>query len=383
MRIALFTDSFVPGIGGTENVVLRLAKELSENHEVMVVAPNYHKPYDDDALPFKVFRTPSIKVSKNECWAFPGVNTKTKKALDEFKPDILHAHTLGSMTGFAIKYAKKNNLPIIATVHTKFSYCFKQVAKFPPLVSYLLKRIAKRASKCDAVTSVSESMRPELSSYGLKKDVIIIRNGNDSLIKIDGDKIETAKFVILYVGMIISYKNLGFSLDSVAELKKINPNFVFYMVGRGAHEKKYRKYIKKKGLSDNVIMTGAITDRQKLKEIYLSSDLLLFTSVFDNDSLVVVEAAENGIPSLVLEGTGSSERFKDEVTGFISQPTPEAVAKKIDGLMKNRELLKKVGQNAINICIPWAKIVNEYEQLYLKEITKKNPNASQGVDKAV
>ena len=107
MRIALFTDSFLPGIGGTENVVLKLATELSKTHQVMVVAPNYHKFYDDDALPFKVVRSRSIKVSKNECWAMPGLGKRVKNALDEFKPDVLHAHTLGTMAGFANKYAKK------------------------------------------------------------------------------------------------------------------------------------------------------------------------------------------------------------------------------------------------------------------------------------
>ena len=109
MRIALFTDSFLPGIGGTENVVLKLATELSKEHQVMVIAPDYHKYYNDDALPFKVIRSRSLKVSKNECWAFPGLGKRVKKALDEFKPDVLHCHTLGTMAGYANSYAKKNN----------------------------------------------------------------------------------------------------------------------------------------------------------------------------------------------------------------------------------------------------------------------------------
>lgn len=373
MRIALFTDSFVPGIGGTENVVLKLATELSANHQVMVVAPNYHKPYDDNALPFKVIRSNSIKVSKNECWALPGVGSRVRKALDEFKPQVLHVHTLGMMAGFANSYAKKKNLPVVCTVHTKFKYCFDEVAKFPPLVKYLLNRIIKRASKADILTSVSDSMIEELRSYGLNKDkeVLIIRNGNDIKERKEREYKDNQKFTLLYVGMIISYKNLGFSLDVLKELKQIDDNFVFYMVGRGAHERRFRKRIKKLGLENNVIMTGAITDRQKLNEIYFSADLLLFTSVFDNDSLVLIEAAENQVPAIVLENTGSAERFVDGETGFIASADKKAFAEKIYALKKDKEQLLKVGKKAYDICISWDKIVSEYEQVYAKAIDMK------------
>lgn len=371
MRIALFTDSFVPGIGGTENVVLRLATEFSKTDEVLVVAPDYHKPFDDDALPFKVVRSRGLKVSKNEVWAFPGLGKRVKKALDEFKPDILHVHTLGTMAGYAIKYAKKNNLPIISTVHTKFKYCFDHVAKFPPLVKYLLNRITKRANKMDIVTSVSNSMIAELNSYGLKKDVTIIRNGNDIKENLQVEKKKNQKFTLLYVGLIIDYKNLGFSLEVLKELKEIDDNFLFYMVGRGAHEKKFRKYAKKLGLENNIIMTGAITDKQKLKEYYNMADLLLFTSVFDNDSLVLIEAAENKVPAIVLEKTGSSERFVDGETGFTASVDKKQFAQKIAELMKDKEILEKVGEKAIEICIPWKTIVDEYLQVYNEAIEMK------------
>lgn len=371
MKIALFTDSFVPGIGGTENVVLKLAIELSKEHQVMVVAPDYHKEYNDNALPFKVVRARSVKVSRNECWAFPSLGKRVRVALDEFKPEVLHAHTLGTMAGFAISYAKKHDLPFISTVHTKFKYCFEQVAKFPPLVKYLLNRIIKRANKSDIVTSVSNSMIEELNSYGLKKEVVIIRNGNDIKGQTDCQKTHNEKFTLLYVGMIINYKNLGFSLDVLSELKKIDDNFVFYMVGRGAHEKKYRRYVKKLGLENNVIMTGAITDRNKLKEIYLSADLLIFTSIFDNDSLVLIEAAENKVPAIVLENTGSSERIVDGQTGYTASADKKAFAEKIKQIIDDKQKLMEVGNKAIEICIPWEDIINQYEQIYLNAIEQK------------
>ena len=127
MKIALFTDSFLPGIGGTENVVLKLAEEYSKNNQVTVFAPSYHKPYEQVLdLAFKVIRAPSIRTSKNDFWAQPHLSRTVKRALNEFKPDVIHAHTIGMMAGYANAYAKKYGVPIIYTIHTKYKYCFKR-----------------------------------------------------------------------------------------------------------------------------------------------------------------------------------------------------------------------------------------------------------------
>ena len=373
MKIAIFTDSFLPGIGGTENVVLRLSKELSKNHEVIVFAPDYHRPYEENLeLPFKVVRAKSIGFTKNDYWAMPGATKLIKKTLDEFKPDVLHTHTLGMMAGYANKYGKKHNIPVICTVHTKFKYCYKHVFKLNILINILLAHVIKRAEKADRVCSVSYSMIPELKSYGLKnKEVTVIKNGNDSKAEHEIVKTKNDKFVILYVGMIIGYKNLGFSLSALAELKKRRSDFVFYMVGRGSHEKKFKKMSEKLGLKDNVIMTGAITDRNKLNEIYAMSDLFLFTSIFDNDGLVILEAADMGTPALVIENTGASERFIPEQTGFVAKYDAVSVADKIEELMGEREKLVEVGKRARSIFIPWEKVAEDYLNIYKEEIALK------------
>ena len=73
-KIAIFTDSFVPGVGGTENAVLRYATELSRDNEVIVVAPQFKKGFDDGQFPFKVIRAKSLKVTANDRWALPVFN---------------------------------------------------------------------------------------------------------------------------------------------------------------------------------------------------------------------------------------------------------------------------------------------------------------------
>lgn len=370
MKIALFTESFLPGVGGTENVVLRLAYEYSKEHEVVVFAPSYHRAYEENlSLPFKVVRARSIGI-KNDFRGFPSLTGKLKRAIEEFKPDVLHTHTLGAMASYANKYGKKHNIPVVCTIHTKFWYCYKNVFKLDFIASAILKFVINRANNADRVTSVSNSMIAEFKPFGLKKELTIIRNGNDLREVNIEEKTKNKRFTLLYAGMLVEYKNLTFSLKALAELKKRRFDFVFYMIGAGMHEKKYKKLVKKLGLENNVIFTGVI-EKQKMSEYYKKADLVFFTSVADSEGLILIEGAENGTPSLVLEGTGASERFTDNETGFISKNDVNVVANRIEELMNNEELLRRVGRRAHEVCIPWENVAKQYLALYEEEIEKK------------
>lgn len=368
MRIALFTDSFVPGVGGTEKVVLKLATLLSAEHSVMVVAPEYHTRFDDSALPFKVVRAPSIKLTKNDNLTFPNATKRVKRAVDEFAPQIIHAHTLSKVAGFAVDYAKKNNIPSICTVHTKYKYCIEQYTKNSFFVNLYLKSLIKVANSAREITAVCNSMVNELHSYGLSREVRVIKNGNDLHQKSVCKNKDNLKFTLAYVGRLESCKNLLFSLKCLVELKKNTSDFIFYMVGSGSYKRVLKRFIAKHGLKDNVVLTGVL-EKEQINQIYDNSNLLLFTSVFDNDSLVIIEAAERCVPALVLEGTGSAERIQNDKTGFVVGANQKQVANKIYSLMQDRKLLERVGQNAIQICIPWQDILNEYLALY-NQLTK-------------
>lgn len=371
MKIAIFTDSFVPGIGGTENAVLKFAKELAKENEVIVFAPNYHRFFDESTLQFKIVRARSIVVTKNDCWAMPAITRKIRKTLDEFKPDVLHTETLGMMASYANKYGKKHNIPIICTVHTKYRYCYKSIFKFSFIANIIARFVVKRAKNANKVCTVSNSMIEELKSYGYKGTIEVIRNGYD-LKGIPFKEKNTDKiFTMLYVGMIADFKNIKFSLDVLSSLKKRRSDFVFCLVGRG-NEKQFKRYAKKIGVADNVVFTGEITDREKLYDIYSNADIMFFTSIFDNDSLVLLEAAEAGTPSLVISGSGSSERFIDNETAFFTEYDKLKTVEKIESLMDNRELIKKVGKNSVNVFFSWREIALQYIEIYKKEIEKKD-----------
>ena len=131
------------------------------------------------------------------------------------------------------------------------------------------------------------------------------------------------------------------------------------------------RYVKKIGLSKNVIFHGRITDRDILFSHFEKADAVLFTSVVDTDGLVLLEGAEAGVPSIVIENTGASERIKDGENGFVVEYDKTALANKIYSLIRDRETVKKVGEKAKGIFTSWGEIATGYQEIYLEEIAKK------------
>ncbi len=120
MRIALFTETYLPYINGVVTHVKLLREGLEKlGHTVLVVTsdPNTHHHYIEDG----VLHCPAVKLKKIYGYglASPYSHTRTK-LLEEFHPDIIHIHTEFSMGISGIHIAHKLKVPLVYTLHTMY-----------------------------------------------------------------------------------------------------------------------------------------------------------------------------------------------------------------------------------------------------------------------
>ncbi|MEG1582247.1 MAG: glycosyltransferase [Clostridia bacterium] len=374
MNIAIFTDSFFPGIGGTEKAVYGLAKELSKTNNVAVIAPKYHNC--NDKYSFTVIRVPSIQISKNDYMAMPKLSCNLRKFLKEFKPDIIHSQSASGVSGYGIRYAKKHKIPSVITIHTKFKMAFEKSIKSKTIVNILINSLLKIMNQATCVCTVSTDMIAELQSYGFKDNITVIRNGAmfDKIQDFSQNKVLAQNYFninksipfLLFVGRIVTYKNIQVIIDSLYNLKQNNIKFQMFFVGTGSDDDYFKKQIKDLNITDNVTFTGEIKDKSLLSSLYSNADLFLFPSKFDNDPLVVVESAVHRVPALTIANTGSSERITNNKNGFITD-SELTFANSLQTLIQNKELIKTCGLNA-ELTIPksWLTTSNEYLEIYKK-----------------
>lgn len=381
MKIEFFTDAYLPGMGGTEIGVANLASAFSKKHDVCVACPRYKEEPKDLGFPVLLCKSLFVKKPANYC-AFSCFDKKFKTDIENFKPDIISTHSVNDMLSRAIKLGKKLNVPIVSTIHTKFTQCWLQDTKSHIITACLLANMKKLLKKVDLITTVSNDMKRVLESYKLGVPIVVVKNGcrrsrceKAQELKEKFNKnyhFDPDVFTFLYVGRLDKVKNIDFSLNMLKMLKDAKREFRFLIVGNGNFKDYFVKRTQKLGLEKNVWFLGELRD-QNLDVVYSRSDLMLFPSLFDTDGLVVCEAACFKTPSVVVENTGPSERVEHNKTGFVVKNDLQNYFNTVVAIMDNKKLLEEVSQNAYDkLPESWEEASEKYLKVFEEQIAKKN-----------
>lgn len=387
ITVGLFNDSFFPITDGVIMVVDNYARRLSNFCNVIVFVPNYlFSKFDDTTLPYKVVRCYSVDVPfLDYSLPIPKLDYKFIRNLNKYKLDIVHIHSPFSLGVAGLKYAKRHHIPCIATMHSQFKQDFKRALKSEMLANKFTYRLMKVYNKCDLCFAVNKEVaRIYFEEYHYKTmprvllnatDMEPIENNNKTYKGLDKKyNIKWNEKVFLFVGRLNILKNILFIVDSLSVLKKKKPSLKFKMlfVGVGQDEDKLKERIKELNLEKEVLLVGKIKDRIELASIYKRADLFLFPSVYDASSLVQIEAASQKTPGVFLKNTATSSTITDNVNGFLSDETVGAYSDKIIEVMENKELYKKVSNNAYyDLYRSWDKAVEEIYDIYKDLIDKK------------
>jgi phosphatidylinositol alpha 1,6-mannosyltransferase len=93
LRIAIVCDSFLPSMDGVCNVITNYYNLMSNNHDILLVVPG-KKDYDYSKFN-KIHTVNNLAFSKHSNYSLPlpNLDRNFNRALDDFKPDIIHVHS--------------------------------------------------------------------------------------------------------------------------------------------------------------------------------------------------------------------------------------------------------------------------------------------------
>lgn len=374
LKIAIGTEAFPPTIDGTSTVAKCYADIINEKlGEAVVVTPK-NPNQEDYKYPYEIYRYKSLFTFGE---GYPvGWPFKEQFALDIINKnfDILHAHCPIATSYFFRRINRIKRIPQVLTYHTKYEYDFEE--RIP---SVLIKKRAygmllNNIKSADEVWVTSNGTADSLRKVGYYGDYYVMPNGSDlPIANITDDEramirrkhnIPEGIPVLIFVGRMMWYKNIKIILDSCKILEGMGRDFRLLMVGMGPDENAIKKYARKISLDNKVIFAGQILDRRELQIYYGTADLLVFPSLFDTNGLVVREAAASATPAILVDGSCASEGIVDCETGFLCFETAHSVAKTIDNIVDNKDLLGRVGKKAQeNIYISWEdSIKNAYNR---------------------
>jgi glycosyltransferase involved in cell wall biosynthesis len=331
--------------------------------EAVVITPN-NSNQQDYKFPYEIYRYKSLFTFGEGYpvgWPF---NEQLAKDVINMNCDILHSHCPISTSYFFRRINRQKRIPQVLTYHTKYEYDIEERVPSRAVKRFAYNFLLNNINSADEVWVTSNGTAESLRKIGYQGDFIVMPNGCD-LPKVNATDEEIAIIrrkhnlptdvpVFIFVGRMMWYKNTKLILDACKILDGRGMDFRMIMIGMGPDENAIKKYAKKLMLDNKVIFAGQITDREELQIYYSASDLLVFPSTFDTNGLVVREAAASATASLLVEDSCAAERIVDCDTGFLCVETAHAIARKIEDIMPNKDLIKRVGKKAQDdIYISW------------------------------
>lgn len=379
--IGIFNDSFPPIMDGVSLTTQNYAHWLNQkNQSVCVITPK--APDYSDNEPYPVYRYTSIPILMRKPYRFgmPDLDFSYKTAINNVEFGLVHAHCPFSSGKEALRIARKQKIPLVATFHSKYRDDFEQSIKNKFLARQMTHEIIRFFDKADEVWIPQAAVEETIREYGFKGKVQVVENGNDfattepigPIKKTAREKLglKTDELMFLFVGQHIWEKNTRLIVESLAEVKELP--FRMFFVGTGYAKSDLQELTEKLGLQEKLKFMGVITGRNELRDYYAAADLFLFPSLYDNAPLVIREAGAMETPSILVSGSTSAENIRDNFNGFLIENSVESMSSRLRELIQDKNLLLTVGQNASRtIARSWESVTEEVLDRYTHLIERK------------
>ena len=370
LKIVIFNDGFFPLIDGVVRAVDGYARYLHQQGiDVTVVVPFVG---DTSKYPYRIIAIPQIKIP-GFFYPLPyGMTKKRIKSIYQYQgPIVYHAHSPFLLGQLALKLSKKHHIPIVSTFHSKYYDDYLATTKSPFLSKIFTSFTMRFFNQASAVWTVSKGTVDTIHQYGLDQRTIkIIPNGinfkPETITKIDSIKflndyqLSENIPLILFVGQLIWQKNLKLILDTYLALEKRGFQFQAVLIGDGRDEKDIKDYAKKLQLKSKIFFTGKISSQILLGSFYQCASIFFFPSQYDNDPLVIKEAAAYDLPSLVLANTSIAQLLVNDVNGFIQAGNSQSFAIRLIDILSNSTKLNTIGKEAnTTLVVSWSETLKD------------------------
>ncbi len=323
LRIALFSGNYNYTRDGANQALNRLVGYLlRQGAAVRVFSPVVDEP--DFEPTGELFDVPNIRMpvkGRGEYRMPMGLNNEARYALEAFKPNMVHVSSPDPTGHAALKWARKHDIPVVASVHTRFETYprYYGLGFTEPAIEWILRRFYNR---CDALVAPSQSMIDEYKAMGMHEDIGLWTRGVDREV-FDPSKrdlewrrsfgLEDSDVAIAFLGRLVMEKGLDVFADAIIALRKLQAPHKVLVIGDGPARGWFEKAL------PGGIFVGFQTGKD-LGRALASADIFLNPSITETFGNVTLEAMACGLPVVAASATGASSLVHDGLTGRLVPP---------------------------------------------------------------
>ena len=318
MKIAFFTETFLPKVDG---IVTRLTKTIESltktGDEVIIFCP---EGCPEEFMGAKVIGVPAMPLPLYPELKLGLPGAAVSDALDSFKPDLIHVVNPAVLGLGGIWLAKTNGIPLVASYHTHLPKYLEHygIGMLEPLLWELLKAAHNQAllNLC-----TSTAMVKELSEKGIQNTALWQRGVDTDTFRPDLRKNTMRKkllgkfsdegALLIYVGRLSAEKQI----ERIKPVLDALPKARLALVGDGP----YRNQLEKIFDGSPTTFVGYLAG-EELASAYASGDAFLFPSSTETLGLVLLEAMAAGCPVVGANKGGIPDIITDGINGCLYDP---------------------------------------------------------------
>ena len=375
LRIALFSGNYNYVRDGANQALNRLVGYLlGQGAAVRVYSPTIPQP----AFPptGDLVSVPSIAFPGRGEYRFPlALSPRVRGDLARFAPNVVHISSPDLVGHRAVSWARKRELPVLASVHTRFETYLRyyNMAWGEPLMEAMLRRLYRR---CDALVAPSESMAQVLRDQRMNYDISIWSRGVDREIFYIGRRdlawrralgIADDTLVVGFLGRLVMEKGLDVYSDTIDALARMDVPHRVLVIGEGPARGWFEGRLP--GATFVGFQAGA-----ELARAVASMDVLFNPSVTETFGNVTLEAMACGVPVVAAAATGSESLVADGISGRLIRPgAVRQFAEALAAYAADPELRRRHGAagEARAAQFSWDRINQEVADTYVRLVRQK------------
>jgi 1,2-diacylglycerol 3-alpha-glucosyltransferase len=350
LRIGFFTEVHRPVVNGVVASVEGLAQGLrARGHEVYCFAPRMP---GDDGQADVFFRMPSLPLPTRTPYRLtvPLVGRRSVRSVIK-RLHVVHVHSPFVTGWMGLRYARRYGMPIVYTYHTQLE-AYTHYVPFDPTATRFATETLTRTfgNSVDAVVVPTNAMLNHLRQLGVNTRIAVVPSG------IDVAQFESGRYdpdlrrelgagdagVALFVGRLAIEKSLDVALHALARCNR--RDLVLVIAGEGPAREALEGLATALRVADRVRFLGAVA-RERLPNLYASSDAFVFPSTSETQGLVLAEALAAGLPVIAADAPQNRDVLGE--AGRLVRPNAEAFAAALDALRppleRERQLARAAG----------------------------------------
>ncbi|HEY1068248.1 MAG TPA: glycosyltransferase family 4 protein [Pirellulales bacterium] len=375
MKICMYTETFLPKIGGQEIGLDALSRRmLDRGHEVTILAPMPRSPLkpQDEQFPYKVVRHPRFySTHLFTSW----YSRYVRKLWRRQRFDVMHLHSVYPCAYVASLCRDEVRAPMLIVSHgacadtstrrfkrtkDRHEHAIRNVDALVSIGDFIDKGYCAAGANPNSIRHIPNGVETEVFAADTTRPLDLPR------------EFQPGQY-ILYLGRLERRKGVDVLLEAYARLPR-ETRLPLAIVGYGDEREALERQATELGLRDRVCFLGRRTGNDKVYLLQHALCAAMPTRSWEGLPLVALECFASGCAIVGTDAPGLGNLIQPGVNGFkVPMEDAQSLSEALHQAIRHPQLMRQMGDYALRQSkeYDWSNVAARFESLYIELISQR------------